>query len=525
MSKTETVDVQGTFHPALALDKIHYSPTNPRKWIDKAALEELAASIKQHGVIEPIVVRPHPDKKNQFELVVGERRHRASVIAKVATIPAIERDYSDRDAMEVQQIENLQRADVHPMDEAVGFRRLIKDFEYTAEKIAEKIGKPASYVVRRMALTALMKPLQDRLGKGALPLKYAELLCRFSEKTQEAMGDRLFTQYGNDHGVAKWKEEINDRWSYRDLLHDIERFTLMDLSRAPWKMDVAGPGKAPACDVCPKRSGATPTLFGDLLSQPNVCTYRECFDVKMDAFVDAKLMANPKLHLLTSEYGSREKGVLDHSQFTKYDKNKTKKCDKLEDGIFKDGEQAGHIVQICRDKKCKIHGDQIFSSRNDASSNAERNQRLQRERQQRIEIAARAVEFAAAFRAKKAKEFHLDDLAVLAEYVYDRAYNRDKVAKALGFVKVKSTYSMSYLPSVKAWINKAVTPDLVKFIMLCTINHEIEPGRGGTKDLLPTIAKRWGVDVKEHGDIIRKQMKEKYAAAGKKVAKKKGAKS
>src|SRR5262245_1441988 len=127
-----------TFLPAVNLNQIEPSPTNPRKHFDKDKLAELADSIRQHGVIQAVVLRKHPDPKKFYELVAGERRWRAARIAKLEAIPAIVRELTDKDVVEIQSIENLQRDDIHPLDEAVGYWKLVKSFGYTSDVIAKK---------------------------------------------------------------------------------------------------------------------------------------------------------------------------------------------------------------------------------------------------------------------------------------------------------------------------------------------------------------------------------------------------
>src|SRR6266481_8128752 len=131
------------------LAKIRESKTNPRRFFDEAKLAELADNIRQHGVLQPILVRPLPEgETGLYELVAGARRFRASKIAKRESIPATVRELTDAQALELQVIENVQRVDVHPLDEAQGYAALIQlpPDTYTVECIASRVGRSPAYV-------------------------------------------------------------------------------------------------------------------------------------------------------------------------------------------------------------------------------------------------------------------------------------------------------------------------------------------------------------------------------------------
>jgi ParB family transcriptional regulator, chromosome partitioning protein len=140
------------------IDAIRESTTNHRSHFDPIKLNELAISIRENGVLEPILVRPlfnGEGAKHVYEVVFGHRRLRAAALAKIQSVPARIKLLDDKQVLEVQLIENLQRQDVHPMEEAQGFALLLKCEGYTAELIAEKIGKDRSYVYKRLQFNAL----------------------------------------------------------------------------------------------------------------------------------------------------------------------------------------------------------------------------------------------------------------------------------------------------------------------------------------------------------------------------------
>jgi ParB family chromosome partitioning protein len=134
----------------IPLAKIRESKTNPRRFFDETKLAELAENIRQHGVLQPILLRPFPDgEAGTYELVAGTRRYRASKLAKRDSIPATVRELTDTQCLELQLVENLQRTDVHELDEAQGYAALmqLQPETYTVETISVKVGKSQAYVV------------------------------------------------------------------------------------------------------------------------------------------------------------------------------------------------------------------------------------------------------------------------------------------------------------------------------------------------------------------------------------------
>ena len=144
------------------------SKLNPRSTFDPAALEELAASIREKGVLEPIIVRAN-GKKASYEIVAGERRFKASKLAEQKDIPAIVRKLTDQEALEFSVIENLQRADIHFLDEARGYARLLEG-GMTPDALAERVGKPKVYIYQRVALNRLVPKLAKLAKAGRIGL-------------------------------------------------------------------------------------------------------------------------------------------------------------------------------------------------------------------------------------------------------------------------------------------------------------------------------------------------------------------
>lgn len=148
----------------------------PRSFFDTGAIEELAQSIKTHGVLQPLLVRTSKDYPDNFEIIAGERRWRAAQKAGLHEVPVIIREMTDREALEIGLIENVQRRDLSAIEEAVAYRQLTEDFGYTQEELAETVGKGRSHVANTMRLLVLPKPVQDMIMNGKLSAGHARAL-------------------------------------------------------------------------------------------------------------------------------------------------------------------------------------------------------------------------------------------------------------------------------------------------------------------------------------------------------------
>lgn len=156
------------------IEKILPNPDQPRRDFTQDQLEELAASIKEKGVIQPLIVREQSG--GAYEIVAGERRWRASQMAQLHELPVVVRDYNDTEVLEIAIIENIQRADLNPVEEAAGYRALMDKFGHTQEKLSEALGKSRSHIANLMRLLQLPDDVQEMLKRGDLTAGHARAL-------------------------------------------------------------------------------------------------------------------------------------------------------------------------------------------------------------------------------------------------------------------------------------------------------------------------------------------------------------
>lgn len=160
----------------ISIDRIHPNPDQPRRVFQREALEELAASIREKGVIQPLILRADPADRDRYQIVAGERRWRAAQIARLHEVPAIVREFDDLEVLEIAIIENIQRADLNAIEEAAGYRQLMDRFGHTQEKLAEALGKSRSHIANTMRLLTLPDPVQAMVSEGQLSAGHARAL-------------------------------------------------------------------------------------------------------------------------------------------------------------------------------------------------------------------------------------------------------------------------------------------------------------------------------------------------------------
>ena len=177
------------------VDLVHPNPRNPRKHFADGDLADLAQSIREKGVVQPILVRSAPGRANHFEIIAGERRWRASQRAGHHDIPVIVQEVSDKEALELAIIENVQRADLNPLEEAFGYEQLIAEFGYTQQDLGQIIGKSRSHVANTLRLLKLPETVKEHLREGRLTAGHARALVTAADP--EGLAERIV-----EHGLT-----------------------------------------------------------------------------------------------------------------------------------------------------------------------------------------------------------------------------------------------------------------------------------------------------------------------------------
>ena len=160
----------------IALSKLKPSSIQPRRLFDKNSINELAESIKSKGLVQPILVRPSKNNSDEFEIIAGERRWRAAQIAQLHDLPAVVKDLDDSEALEMAIIENVQRADLSPIEEAAGYKKLMEQYNHTQEKLAPIVGKSRSYIANIIRLLNLPASIQDMITEGIISSGHARAI-------------------------------------------------------------------------------------------------------------------------------------------------------------------------------------------------------------------------------------------------------------------------------------------------------------------------------------------------------------
>jgi ParB family transcriptional regulator, chromosome partitioning protein len=334
------------------------SPTNSRKAFDEGRLDELAASIRTHGVLSPLVARR---VNGHFEIVAGARRKRAAERAGLAEVPVHIRTLTDEEAQELQIIENVQRADVHPFEEAQGYRALLERQgpEYTVQKIAARVGKTAAYVAKRLKLLDLIQPVADAFTAGYIGLEHALLIAKLTPDMQERALDHCFDGYGAGD------ESNRSLVPVTRLQEWITRNVYLSLKSVPFaKDDETLAPEAGSCTNCPKRTGFNNLLFDG--ASEDACVDASCFNRKLDAYVISRLAKMPNLVQLSAAFDSPENTVaLPRRNYVEVVARRAKQgktvrpeqrlCSHLVPAIYADGIDKGRLLKVCATTSCPVH--------------------------------------------------------------------------------------------------------------------------------------------------------------------------
>jgi ParB family chromosome partitioning protein len=340
----------------LAIDQIHESTTNPRRTFDEAKLYELAESIKHNGLIQPITVRPN----NQgFEIVAGARRYRAAQLAELFSVPSRIVEIDDAKALEWQLVENSQRVDVHPYEEAQGFQRLLDIPGYDVAALVEKSGKSASHVYARLSLLQLIPTVAEAFTQERITASHANLLARLPQEAQATAYEQCWRK--------DWQDKEPHLLPAKHVAAWIQANLYLSLADAPFdREDPTINPTAGACVTCPRRSGHNTSLFCDV--QGDQCLDSSCYHIKVEAFLDREIAAHPGLVQIENGWrnpkeqrpGAVQRGHVREIEAAtdNPDAERVMPCEAAKAAIVVHGKQLGRKLTVCTDKHCPVHDPQ-----------------------------------------------------------------------------------------------------------------------------------------------------------------------
>jgi ParB family chromosome partitioning protein len=496
----------------LPLAVLSESATNPRHIFEDAALKELAESIRSQGVLSPLLVRPLTDQS--FEIVAGARRYRAAQMAEAPTVPVRIVNLTDSEALEAQLIENLQRRDVHPLEEAQGFKALLnlEDPKYCIEQIAAKVGKSPTYCAARVRLTELSAPAVEAFYAEEIGVGHALLLAKLQPAQQEQALVNCFREEWSGAG-AKAKRIL---LPVRHLQQWIEHNVLLLLKQAPFnKRDPQLVPAAGSCVECPKHTGHNRLLFADVSGNLDACTDPNCYGAKLDAHVKAKVAAKPELVQISTAYKQQPEGekAIPRNKYVEIRAEKPdtpekakwpefKTCKYTTEAIVSDGIDKGELRKVCTEPTCPVHHPKKQTSNADASIKAEQ------EKRHREEALANAtgIRVLQAIVAAVPVRLMKRDLLFIAEQLLPLLdEKRAQMAARNRGIKAKEGEPAAKL--LTAFIRKAdegtIGKLIVETVILLTARTQAEGGK-----TLRAAAQVYGIDT----DAVALKVKQGFAA-------------
>lgn len=207
----------------LKLSELRSNPYQPRQTFDEEALQELAASIQEHGVFQPIIAKK---SIKGYEIIAGERRVKASILAGLETIPAIVRDFTDEEMMEIALLENLQRENLSSLEEATAYRKLIESLKLTQEQLAERLGKSRSHITNMLGLLTLPEEVKDLLVSNKISMSHARVLSKMEDSEKIiALANKIVSEGLNVRQV----EELSSKQEYEKKKTSLDILPVMNI--------------------------------------------------------------------------------------------------------------------------------------------------------------------------------------------------------------------------------------------------------------------------------------------------------
>ncbi len=508
----ETTVINAAEYRNVSLSLLSESKTNPRRTFEPTALKELAESIRTQGVLSPLLVRPFTE--NGFEIIAGARRYRAAQIAEVPTVPVRIVNLSDAAALEAQLVENLIRSEIHPMEEAQGFRALLAldEPKYSIEQIAAKVGKSPVFVASRLKLADLVPATVEAFYADEIGVGHALLLAKLPADEQTQALSACFKEvYNNGAKPARILLPV------RNLQFWIDSNILLVLKDAPFnKRDAQLVPVAGSCADCPKRTGHNKLLFGDDLGrQGDRCTDPGCYAAKVTAHVASAIAAKPELVQISTAYGGQKEDspVLPRNKYTaiRDDKPKSKDdakrpeykvCKFTTEAIITEGSDLGTIHKVCANPSCPVHHPKQQTSRNDEKWKAEQDKQR---KEQAIANASGLRVLAAIGDAVPVRLVKRDLLFILEKLVSIMDENRvEMLARQHGIRQKRDDGGMA--KTFAAFLRRADEGTLSRLLVESSIL--LAASRGNPSAVLKDAASAYKVDT----DAIATKVRQEFAA-------------
>ncbi len=519
-----TTIVNATEYRNLPIAVLTESTTNPRRIFEDEALKELAESIRSQGVLSPLLVRPLNERS--FEIVAGARRYRAARMADVDSVPVRIVNLTDAEALEMSIVENLQRRDVHAMEEANGFRALLnlEQPKYSIEQIAARTGKNPAYVAARLKLTELTPTVVEAFYRDEIGVGHALLLAKLQPAQQEQALAACFKEdwSGGDRKAKRILLPV------RNLQFWIESNVLLILKDAPFdKRDAQLVPSAGSCVDCPKRTGHNKLLFSELGKQ-DACTSPDCYQSKVDAHVSKAIAAKPKIVQISTAYGKQQEGspTLPRNKYLliRQEKPSTKEeavrpeyktCKYTTEAIVTEGSEKGEIHKVCAQPDCPIHHPKNQRDFGDDKGKDEEQKRRHEEALAQTTGIRTLAAIVAAVPVRLMKRDLLFVVERLAAMLDERRL--EIVARQRGIKQAKDNDSIPKL--FAAYLRRAEESELGRLLVELTILHSAT--RQNAAQVLRDAATTYKVDVDAIAQQVKLEIaaKEKTRLAGKPTAK------
>lgn len=503
----------------LPVAQLQESSTNPRRRFDARGLEELAASFRTQGVLQPLLVRTIDE--DLYEVIAGARRLRAARMAELETVPVRVRELTDAEAIEAQAIENLQREEIHPLEEAFAYKNMLAldAARYSVAAIGEKLGKSPAYICQRLRLTELIEPvaqafLEDQIGVG-----HALEIAKLQPSEQE----KAFAAAFSNSWVGGTQTRV--LLPVKSLTTWIEQNILLDLGSVPFdKSDESLLPEAGSCDNCLKRTGVNTLLFGGATGDS--CTDAVCCNSKMMKYIERQVAAKPQLVQISTNWtGPREGNVLSRGRYvplqlvSKQGKAKAplaanqKPCPHMKEAIVAEGPERGRTTKICSELTCKIH----FSQRQEVDAKEIERQKEARRKElleKKLEATVRHRIFAEVLK-KVSAPLERADLVLVMQVLLDHAnpVRRETLARRHKLPPSQLTNPTKVHTELVHYLRKLDEAGVSKLLMEWVLLDDVENLSISEPEYLGRAAKQCKIDTAKLRNSIEREFASREAKA------------